>query len=109
MNTVDVSGLLQQMRAMSAQAQGPLRAATAAPPVAGPSEFGNVLRQSLESVSKSQMQAQNLAASFERGDPGTDIGTVMVALQKADLSFRAVNEVRNKFVDAYRDVMNMQV
>ncbi|HMM66630.1 MAG TPA: flagellar hook-basal body complex protein FliE [Dokdonella sp.] len=109
MNTVDVSGLLQQMRAMSAQAQGPLRVATTAPPVAGASEFGNVLRQSLEGVSKTQMQAQNLAASFERGDPGTDIGTVMVALQKADLSFRAVNEVRNKFVDAYRDVMNMQV
>ena len=109
MNTVDVSGLLQQMRAMSAQAQAPLRATAAAPPVAGTSDFSNVLRQSLEGVSKSQMEARSLAASFERGDPGTDIGTVMVALQKADLSFRAVNEVRNKFVDAYRDVMNMQV
>jgi flagellar hook-basal body complex protein FliE len=33
----------------------------------------------------------------------------MVALQRADLSFRAVTEVRNKLVDAYKDIMNMQV
>jgi flagellar hook-basal body complex protein FliE len=31
----------------------------------------------------------------------------MLAVQKADLSFRAMTEVRNKLVDAYRDIMNM--
>jgi flagellar hook-basal body complex protein FliE len=109
MNPVDVSGLLQQMRALSAQAQFPPRAPVAVPATSGVSEFGAVLKQSLESVSQTQQQGRALAASFERGDTNTDIGTVMVALQKADLSFRAVTEVRNKLVDAYRDIMNMQV
>jgi flagellar hook-basal body complex protein FliE len=33
----------------------------------------------------------------------------MVAVQKADLSLRALTEVRNKLVDAYKDIMNMPV
>jgi flagellar hook-basal body complex protein FliE len=32
-----------------------------------------------------------------------------VALQKADLSFKAMTEVRNKLVDAYKEIMNMPV
>ncbi|WP_440224677.1 flagellar hook-basal body complex protein FliE [Dokdonella sp. MW10] len=110
MNPVDVSGLLQQMRAMSAQAQSVLRTPAATPaPTGTTSDFGAVLKQSLQGVNETQQHARGLAAQFERGDPNADIGTVMVALQKADLSFRAVNEVRNKLVEAYRDVMNMQV
>ena len=50
-----------------------------------------------------------MAAAFERGDPSADLGRTMVAIQKADLSLRAMTEVRNKLVDAYKEIMNMPV
>jgi flagellar hook-basal body complex protein FliE len=114
MNTIDVNGLLQQMRALSEQA----RLQPRAPVSIGSSgsigtektaDFGSLLRKSIDGVASSQNSANALADKFERGDAGTDIGSVMVALQRADLSFRAVTEVRNKLVDAYKDIMNMQV
>jgi flagellar hook-basal body complex protein FliE len=106
MNTIDVNGLLQQMRALSSEAR--LQPRTAVVPERG-ADFGSLLRKSIDGVASAQNNASALADKFERGDPGTDIGSVMVALQRADLSFRAVTEVRNKLVDAYKDIMNMQV
>jgi len=108
MNTIDVNGLLSQMRALTEQ----VRMQPRAPAIAETSktaDFGSLLKKSIDGVSSSQNAASALADKFERGDPGTDIGSVMVALQRADLSFRAVTEVRNKLVDAYKDIMNMQV
>src|SRR5262245_43372161 len=106
MNTIDVNGLLSQMRALSSEAR--LQPRT---PVIGErgADFGSLLKRSIDGVASAQNNASALADKFERGDPGTDIGSVMVALQRADLSFRAVTEVRNKLVDAYKDIMNMQV
>ena len=106
MNTIDVNGLLQQMRALGEQARLQPRAPAVAEKGA---DFGSLLRKSIDGVASSQNAANALADKFERGDPGTDICSVMVALQRADLSFRAVTEVRNKLVDAYKDIMNMQV
>jgi flagellar hook-basal body complex protein FliE len=106
MNTIDVNGLLQQMRALSEQARVQPRASIASERTA---DFGSLLRKSIDGVASAQNGASALADKFERGDAGTDIGSVMVALQRADLSFRAVTEVRNKLVDAYKDIMNMQV
>jgi flagellar hook-basal body complex protein FliE len=106
MNTIDVNGLLQQMRALSEQARLQPRAPVATEKSA---DFGSLLKKSIDGVAASQNSANALADRFERGDPGTDIGSVMVALQRADLSFRAVTEVRNKLVDAYKDIRNMQV
>jgi flagellar hook-basal body complex protein FliE len=60
-------------------------------------------------VSRSQDKAEKLATGFERGDPGIDLAQVMIQGQKADLSFRAMNEVRNKMVDAYKEIMNMSL
>ena len=42
-----------------------------------------------------------------RGVPGVELPQVMLEMQKANVSFRALAEVRNKFVDAYREIMNM--
>jgi len=50
-----------------------------------------------------------MKTAFETGDPNVDIPEVMVAIQKASLSFEAITEVRNKLLSAYQDVMNMQV
>jgi flagellar hook-basal body complex protein FliE len=108
MNTIDVNGLLSQMRALTEQVRMQPRA-PAIGETSKTTDFGSLLKKSIDGVSSSQNAASVLADKFERGDAGTDIGSVMVALQRADLSFRAVTEVRNKLVDAYKDIMNMQV
>jgi flagellar hook-basal body complex protein FliE len=108
MSTIDVNNLLSQMRQMSAQVRAPETAFKPAA-VAGPADFSDVLRQSLSAVGRNQLEAGRMAASFERGDPGADLGRTMIAVQKADLSLRTVVEVRNKLVDAYKEIMNMPV
>ena len=51
-----------------------------------------------------------MAANFAAGDNSTaNLHEVMVSLQKANLSFQEMVQVRNKLVTAYHDVMNMQV
>lgn len=108
MSTIDVNNLLSQMRQMTAQVR-PVEAAVKAAPVVGQADFSALLKQSISAVGRSQMEAGKMAASFERGDPGADLGRTMIAVQKADLSLRTMVEVRNKMVDAYRDIMNMPV
>ena len=107
MSTIDVNNLLAQMRQLSAQVRPAETALKAAP--AAQADFGALLRQSIATVGGNQEEAGRMAASFERGDPGADLGRTMVSIQKADLSLRAMTEVRNKLVDAYKDIMNMPV
>ncbi|HZY33959.1 MAG TPA: flagellar hook-basal body complex protein FliE [Rhodanobacter sp.] len=108
MSTIDVNNLLSQMRQMTAQVRPP-EAALKPVAVVGQADFSDVLKQSLSAVGRNQMEAGRMAASFERGDPGADLGRTMIAVQKADLSLRTVVEVRNKLVDAYKEIMNMPV
>lgn len=108
MSTIDVNNLLSQMRQMTAQVR-PAETAFKAAPAAGQADFSALLKQSIASVGQTQMDAGRMAASFERGDADADLGRTMIAIQKADLSLRTMVNVRNKLVDAYKDIMNMPV
>lgn len=105
MKEIDMSQVLAQMRAMAAQAQG------AQPGTVKESggEFAQLLRQSLEQVNTVQNQASGLAEAFERGDPKVNLSEVMVALQKASISFQTMTQVRNKLIEAYQDIKNMAI
>ena len=69
--------------------------------------FAKLLKQGIDSVNATQSKASDLATKFERGVPGVELPQVMIEMQKANVSFRALTEVRNKFIDAYREIMNM--
>lgn len=108
MADIDVNQLMVQMRAMAAAAQ----TSTVAPPMADAVQgggFADLLKQSVEQVNSAQGESRSLANAFAKGDPNTDLTEVMVAMQKASLSFAAMTQVRNKLVQAYQDVMNMPV
>lgn len=112
MNTIDHQSLLVQMRALAARAQGlqdTPRVAPAAPPAGNRVDFGNVLKNALDQVNETQQTASSLSARFEAGDPKVDVAKVMIAMQKANVSFQAVTQVRNKLVSAYQDIMNMPI
>ena len=72
-------------------------------------DFAALVTQSINSVNETQQGAAKLATQFEMGDPSVDLVRVMVEMQKARVSFETVSQVRNKLVEAYREVMNMQV
>ena len=69
--------------------------------------FAKLLKQGIDSVNAAQSKSTDLATKFERGVPGGELPQVMLEMQKANVSFRALTEVRNKFVEAYREIMNM--
>ncbi len=105
MSQVEIDRVLAQIRSIS-QAARPNGAAPTAP-TAADSGFANMLKQGIARVNETQTKATTLAAQFERGVPGVELPQVMLEMQKANVSFRALAEVRNKFVDAYREIMNM--
>lgn len=106
MSNIDISQTLSQLQAMAAAAQGQAGAKTAAGDAA---EFSKLLQSAVDKVNETQQQSSKMAESFEKGDPQADLTEVMVALQKAKISFQAMVEVRNKLVVAYQDIMNMQI
>lgn len=106
MSEFDIQRVLADMRALAAQASqgsGPATAASEGP------EFAELLKESVDKVNETQQTAAATTTRFESGDPDVDLAEVMIALQKADLSFKAMTEVRNKLVDAYREIMSMPI
>jgi flagellar hook-basal body complex protein FliE len=106
MNEIDNTALLVQMRALAARMEG---LATPGVKETGGASFGDLFEQAIDQVNATQQQAAQLAEAVERGDPNTNIAEVMVALQKADVSFQAVAQVRNRLVSAYQEIMNMPI
>jgi flagellar hook-basal body complex protein FliE len=72
-------------------------------------DFATALKTTLDQVNQSQAKAVELGKNFSLGDDSVNLSDVMVATQKASLSFQATVQVRNKLVSAYHDIMNMQV
>ena len=105
-NSINPDTLLTQMRAMAAQAQGQ---SSAVNKPEGQADFSDILKQSVDKVSETQMDSKKLADAFQSGDPNVQVSEVMVAMQKSNVSFQAMLQVRNKLVSAYQEIMNMQV
>ena len=106
MADIDVNQIMVQMRAMAAAAQS---ANTVQPAAAQGADFASLLKTSVDQVNATQTQARGMAEAFAKGDTSTDLTEVMVAMQKASLSFQAMTEVRNRLVTAYQEVMNMPI
>jgi len=70
--------------------------------------FKDMLKESIEEVNKLQLEAQQTMEDLASGKD-KDIQHAMMTLQKADLSLRTMMEVRNKLVEAYQEIMRMQV
>jgi flagellar hook-basal body complex protein FliE len=106
MSNTDIGRVLAEIRAAQVRTTGqPARLREALPPV----EFSSLLKNSIDKISQMQNQAQALSVAYEAGDKSVDLTKVMLEVQKAGLAFRAMTEVRNKLVDAYREVMSMPV
>ena len=110
MDTKGIDQMLSVLRATAAQASGRTTEASAsATSSAGNVDFAQVLQNSIDQVNQTQQQAEAMAANFAAGDNSANLHEVMASLQKANLSFQEMVQVRNKLVTAYHDVMNMSI
>ena len=75
-------------------------------PVAGKT-FGQQLESAISDVELQQQEAQYRVSSMLAGE-GADVHDAMIAVQKADLSFQLMLQVRNKVVQAYQEIERMQ-
>jgi flagellar hook-basal body complex protein FliE len=109
MTAIDVNSVLQQISRLNAATEMPSTRIEFGTPAASSTQgdFGALLKKSIGSVAALQNNAGDLSDAFERGEKNVDLAQVMLAGNKANLAFTTVNEVRNKLVDAYKDVMNM--
>jgi flagellar hook-basal body complex protein FliE len=69
--------------------------------------FGDVLKSAVNSVDKVNTDATAQVSNLLQGGSG-DINSVMIAVEKADVSFQLMMQVRNKIVNAYQDIEKMQ-
>lgn len=86
-------------------ATGPVRGAKAAQEV----DFGALLKSNIDRVDQALKGADTLAARFQMGDAAVSLEDSMVAMQKANVTFQAALQVRNKVVSAYQDIMNLPI
>ncbi|MEO6747310.1 MAG: flagellar hook-basal body complex protein FliE [Caldimonas sp.] len=71
--------------------------------------FQQVLGKALGAVSKAQTDATAMQREVQLDNPTVSLEQTMVAMQKAQIGFQATLQVRNRLVQAYSDIMNMQV
>ena len=109
MNNISaMDGLLAQMRVAAAAAglSTPSVASAAQPAQAN---FSSVLKNALDGVAESQATSEAMQKAFVMGDDKVSLSDTMIAVQKAGINLQTAVQVRSKVVQAYNDIMNMQV
>ena len=71
-----------------------------------PTGFGNVIKSAIDNVNGMDRDADKSILNLLQGKE--EVHTTMIALQKADMSMRMLLSVRNKVIEAYREIMRMQ-
>jgi flagellar hook-basal body complex protein FliE len=72
-------------------------------------DFAASLDSALQAVSRSQAQSEELQKQFQLENPTVSLEQTMVSMNKSALAFSAAVQVRNRLVQAYDQIMNMQV
>jgi flagellar hook-basal body complex protein FliE len=72
-------------------------------------DFSVAFSQALRNVSQTQNTAQALQREVALDNPAVSIEQTMIAMQRSQIGFQAALQVRNRLVQAYSDIMNMQV
>lgn len=116
---MDIKGnsLFAQMQEMQNAALNPNQATTSIngdmPMVKGVSssqgDFGELLQSAISKVNELQMDSGAKRKAFQMGDEGVTLAETMIASSKAGLAFDATLQVRNQFVEAYKEIMSMPV
>ncbi len=80
-----------------------------APESAGGSSFVDSLDSALKTVSRNQQTSSELQRQFQLENPNVSLEQTMIAMNQSSISFQAAVQVRNRLVQAYEQIMQMQV
>ena len=72
-------------------------------------DFSELLSMAINNVNALQSNSASLATRLEMGDTSVTLSDTVIAREKASVAFEATVQVRNKLVDAYKEIMNMSV
>jgi flagellar hook-basal body complex protein FliE len=84
-----------------------MESAVAGTPAASEGGFADTLRGAMDEMGQLSSQAETKVAGVLEGN-GTDVHSALIAVEKADLSFQLMMQVRNKIVSAYQEISRMQ-
>ena len=91
---------------------GPIEGPAPLPRTTGPARpgksFGETLSESIAQVNELQKAAETAAQDLAMGK-SKDIAQTLIAIEKASISFQLMMQVRNRMLEAYQEVMRMQV
>ncbi|MFE8699071.1 flagellar hook-basal body complex protein FliE [Cytobacillus sp. FJAT-54145] len=90
------------------QTQNKINATPTSTPFEIHKNFASVLKKSIEEVNQAQIESDQYTTKLAKGE-NVDLHQVMIASQKASITFSATMEIRNKVIEAYQEVMRMQV
>ncbi len=108
MDKSGMDNMLAQLQAASALASGSKNQVKTLDDVKSV-DFSEKLKAAVDQVNSTQMESKKLSRDFVSGESDADLHEVMISLQKANVSFQSMIQVRNKLVTAYQEIMNMQV
>jgi flagellar hook-basal body complex protein FliE len=108
MDKSGIESVLAQLQAASSTAAGVRKSARPEEQISNV-DFGEKLKAAVDQVNNTQQTAGELTQAFVSGETDKNLHEVMISLQKADISFQSMIQVRNKLVTAYQEIMNMQV
>ncbi len=74
----------------------------------GSSSFSDLFRAAIGNIDGLQASADTNVSGMLQGSGNADVGNVMVSVEKADIAFQLMMQVRNKVVSAYQDLEKMQ-
>ncbi|MCB0361543.1 MAG: flagellar hook-basal body complex protein FliE [Bdellovibrionales bacterium] len=100
--------LLQTGRTLSQQKVAKLNQDTSANKVSGEKSFADTLKDAVQNVNTLQKDADLAMQRLATGE-SKNIPEVMIATEKADIALKLMMQVRNKIIDAYHEVIKMQV
>ncbi len=110
---MDIKGnnLYQEMQAMMGQIQSDATNTipTVTPENPSQENFAEMLGSAIDNVNSMGLESKSMQHAFELGEPNLSLADVMVAKEKAGIAFEATVQVRNKVLEAYRQIMNMTI
>lgn len=102
---MDIKDVTQFPEIAGLRIQGPASGAERSEPA---KSFGSVLEDSLAEVNRLQQQADRSITDLATGEKAS-VHDTMIAMEQASVSFQLMMQVRNKIVEAYQEILRMQV
>ncbi len=108
MNSISESQA-QMLANMEAMRQHANSGTTQSPSSDKQSGFGALLQEALGHVNQNQMKADELQQGYLNGKEGVDLVETVLATQQASIKFQTTQQIRNKLLAAFREIMNQQI